>query len=201
MTAETSGAPCRAWATSARISARRCSSREASFSRAASSRLPSWPARIVALAARSSLKKSSFESCRKVIAPITSFEDHERYGHQRTGLKLGRSRKGHRLHVIGEDRPALPHCFRGNRTLIGAQPEADETLCELSISPARPPVHRRNGSARNRRRRLERIPGSPGRRSGSVHGRQSAPRLWRQFVREASESLRPTRRQDFVPAE
>ena len=74
ITAVGSGAGCSPCATSARISERRCCSRDATVRRVASSKLPIWPDKIVAFAARSSLKKSGLLSCKKTATPTTSPE-------------------------------------------------------------------------------------------------------------------------------
>ena len=127
------GVPCSTWATSARISARRCSSRETSLSRVASSRLPNCPARMVALAARSSLKKSSIGIVQKGDCANHFVGDQQRRRQQRTSTEFLGCGETRGLHVIGKDRTPLAHGFGGDRTLIRTHPQADKSLGQLSI--------------------------------------------------------------------
>ena len=133
MTAATSGVPCRAVATSARISVRRCSSRETSPSRVASSRLPSCPARMVALAARSSLKNASSESCINVDRADDFIEDHQWSGHEMSGPQTDAAQEMWltctRLTKI------VRRCGRPRRyaLCLEKQPDADEMLRQLAI--------------------------------------------------------------------
>jgi len=80
------------------------------------------------------IKKSFIGIMQKRRGADDFIEDHERSGHHGTGLELARRREGGTgLHLIYEDRAAIPHGLGGDGALLWKQSKADETVGQFAI--------------------------------------------------------------------
>ena len=96
-------------------------------------KLPNCPARIVALAARSSLKKSGSLQWINVAAPMVFIADHQRSCHHRPGAILGRQQIAGRIQLVLADRPALLKSLDGHCALSGLETGTPESA---AIAPS-----------------------------------------------------------------